>query len=102
MPQLLTLPAHWWAIVYLPQDEFITRLLLSTSATGPGAEMLLLIFWAYYGLTHRVKMRFENVVELAAHPEPLHTRSTWYQNPEKLVGYLRVMVPAAASWMVGL
>jgi hypothetical protein len=42
-------------------------------------------------------MRFENVVELAAHPEPLHTRSTWYQNPEKLVGYLRVMVPAAAS-----
>ena len=76
MPQLLTLPAHWWAIVYLPQDEFIAWLLLSTPATGPGAEVLLLVFWAYYGLTHRVKMRFENVVELAAHPEPLHTRST--------------------------
>lgn len=102
MPQLLALPAHRWAIVYLPQDEFIASLLLSTPATGPGAEVLLFVFWAYRWLTHRVKMRFEKVVELAAHPEPLHTRSTWYQNPEKLVGYLRVMVPAAASWMVGL
>jgi hypothetical protein len=86
MPHLLTLPTHRRAIVYLSKNKFISSLLLSTSATGPSAEMLLLIFWAYYGLTHRVKMRFENVVELAAHPEPLHTRSTWYQNPEKLVG----------------
>lgn len=73
----LALPAYHRAFVVSAEYKFIPLLRLPTSATGPAYEMLLQVLRAYSMCIHyRVNMRFENVVELAAHPEPLHTRST--------------------------
>lgn len=75
-----TFAAYQWPFVVSADHKFFPVLFLFANGAGSAYQVLLTILRRYgMCIHHRVKIRFENVVVPVAQPEPLHTRSTWYQ-----------------------